>query len=664
MGKINLLPKNVYNRIAAGEVIERPYSAVKELIENSVDAGATEIEVHIAGGGVELIKVIDNGCGIDKNDLRAAFLPHATSKITKVEDLDSLTTLGFRGEALASIGIVSDAEIISVTKNNLAYKVTCKGGHIGSVEPAVLDCGTIICVRNLFYNAPVRSKFLKLKKKEEADIINIVIRHILGNPTVAFKLYIDDKLTYQSYGGGLDEAFAQVYGSETISNCFKLDAEVDGVKVKGFISNQNYSKPNRTYQTIFLNGRFVINDIISTAIAGAYKHYLMTRSYPLYMLSVEIPPDTVDVNMHPNKIDVRFSNNSKIYGSIYKIISSVLDGTTLAPSFVANFNRVPQIKSTIDEEKNKVYNDKPFKTNVGYDDLHSNEEHKYGNSPFNDTDNSSGCINFSSSKFFSEQTQKANLNNEYNTHEVECEKPQSKYHDPLLDEQYDFFIDESLNINVSSNKYDVFKDEKNKSSSQQQILDYTNTEYKGNLFNTYLIYEVDDTVYFIDQHAAHERLIYDRLVNELKGGRVARQPIIGSYKFRITPDEKIFLDNNKSLIWKLGFLIKPTIDNCEISIEEIPAELEGSTVREFFYDLLACVSRSGDELDVLDLFKDKIASAACKSAIKAGKQLTCEEINELFKQINGNVGLKCPHGRPICVAVTKKEIEKMFKRIV
>ncbi len=363
MRKINLLTQSVYNRIAAGEVVDRPYSAAKELIENSLDAKATEIEIHIEKGGKQLIKVADNGTGIERDDLKSAFLPHATSKIATVDDLDAIETLGFRGEALASISSISKVKIVSVTEGNTAYSITCDGGKTGEIEPAALEKGTVISVNNLFYNTPVRAKFLKADKKEESDITNFVARYILGNPEVCFKYFADGKLVLQSYGGGLDEAVAQVYGAKVLSQCFKINAEKDGVKIHGFIGNQNFFKPNKTYQSLFLNGRYIINNTVSTAILQAYSSYMMKRQFPFYVLNIEVPSHIVDVNVHPNKADVRFVDNKFIFSAVYSVISSVLDGTSRAADFVIDEKRLPEIRSGMAEKENsaKVYADFPEK---------------------------------------------------------------------------------------------------------------------------------------------------------------------------------------------------------------------------------------------------------------------------------------------------------------
>ena len=493
MRKINILTKSVYNRIAAGEVIDRPYSAVKELIENSLDAGATEIEIYIENGGKQLIKVVDNGCGIERDDMRSAFFPHATSKISVAEDLDNITTLGFRGEALASISVVARVELTSVTKGNPAYKVKCVDGNVGSVEVSALEQGTEICVRDLFYNTPVRAKFLKTDKKEETDITNFVTRYILGNPQVSFKYFIDGKLELQSQGGGLEEAVVRVYGSKVLSQCFKINAEKDGIKISGFIGNQNFFKANKTYQSLFLNGRYIINNTISTAITNAYSSYAMKRQYPFYVLNIDVPSETVDVNVHPNKADVRFIDNRQIFGAVYSVISSVLDGTATATQFVVDSVRIPEIKSTKNIEE-----------------------------PIIQKEDKSQVNNFFKTKPVSFNITKENPP-ATESKQIADKKP-LKYYDPTLDlpietaytEREPFKLIVSNDTMSSGYGGDTRIDEAYaRRVYEQQMIEYEECKYKGELFKTYLIYEMRDTVYIIDQHAAHERLLYDRLKEKM-----------------------------------------------------------------------------------------------------------------------------------------------------
>ncbi len=659
MSKINILDQSVYNRIAAGEVVDRPYSAVKELVENSLDAGATDIEIYIENGGKQLIKVVDNGSGIARDDLKSAFLPHATSKIANVEDLDNILTLGFRGEALASISSVAKVEIISVTDGNPAYKIACNGGQIGEILPASLEKGSVITVNNLFFNTPVRAKFLKDEKKEEADVTNFITRYILSKPSVSFKYYVDGKLTLNSFGGGLDEAVAQVYGAKVLSQCFKIEAEKNGVRIYGFIGNQNFFKPNRTYQSTFLNGRYIVNNTIAMAINQAYSSYMMKRQFPFYVLNVDVPSDIVDVNVHPSKADVRFIDNKFIFKTVYSVVSSVLDGTARAADFVLNETRLPEIKSETDGNgnENKIYCQQAESS----EDL-AKILQKYDKSSSVEDDIKAAGIEIAATSHI----EQSKLNQE----------PQNvSYFDPLKDISLSELIPKqqsntmcvtddtmppSLNGNIAA--YEVESRLFNKKKEEQQKIDYVSCKYKGNLFNTYLIYEMTDTVYIIDQHAAHERLIFDRLREKLAKRDIARQALLVPYIFTANPAEARFLEEKQPLLRTMGFGIAP-FGFESFRIDEVPVDLQDINIKEFFDDILAEVDGL-KEIKIEDVLKDKIAMTACKHAIKGGMQLTEGEIDALFKLLDGNMGLKCPHGRPVCVTLKKKDIEKMFKRIV
>lgn len=649
MTKINILPKEIYNRIAAGEVVDRPYSAVKELIENSIDAGATEIDIYIEKGGKQLIKVEDNGCGIERDDLKSAFLPHATSKISHVDDLDAIETLGFRGEALASISCISNVEIVSVTEGNSAYKITCSAGVTGEIQPAAREKGTAISVRDLFFNTPVRAKFLKNDKKEENDITSFVIRFILCHPEISFRYYIDGMLNLQSHGDGIDAAVAEVYGAKTLDNCYKIDATKEGIRIFGFIGNQNFFKSNKSYQSIFLNGRYIVNSTIATAINNAYSGFAMKRQFPFYVLNITVPPETVDVNVHPNKADVRFIDTRIIFGVIYNVISAVLCGLSQAADFVFTKTKVASVQSTMEDiEKDTQQSEKKALPDV----------EKY--LPVNKVTDESE-LPFTSTAKPQEKREQTEI------------KP--KFFDP----QKDFTLAEYFGVAGKtkesepiyvSDEYDfntVFtKPEESvqteKAEIQQQSFDLASYKYKGNLFNTYLIYEYKDKIYFIDQHAAHERLIFNKLIEEIKNRKIIKQSTITPYVFSVSVEEEEFLQQNIEIIRDIGFDLAP-FGMRAYRIDAVPVDLQNIDVRKFFAELLSELDNlNGIKLE--DVLREKIATTACKHAVKGGNVLTEQEIDALFALLNGNLGLKCPHGRPICVELSKYQIEKMFKRIV
>ena len=687
MGKINILTKEIFNRIAAGEVVDRPYSAVKELIENALDAGATEISVYVEKGGRQLIRVCDNGGGIEPDDMRKAFIPHATSKVAKVEDLDSIATLGFRGEALASISSISRTEITSKTENNPACRVLCEGGYIGKVEPAALDRGTEVAVHDLFYNTPARAKFLKSDKAEEGDIHNFVSRFILGNPNVSFKYYSDGKLKLQSFGNGLDEAVTQVYGAKVIPNCYKINAEKNGIIIHGFIGNQNFFKPNKSYQSLFLNGRYIVNSIVSSAITNAYASYLMKRQYPFYVLFLDVPAEMVDVNVHPNKADVRFTDGRAVYGAVYSVISGILDGTARAADFVVDYARIPEIRSSmpvqtsIDEGATQgaevgygtggTEGGKAVQAQPKAPDLYGGDLSKEKPESSDGQQADSGYLSYEevlSHGGVQEKSSgaKAEPVPDYSAYENYAEPkfedrektyPVYAYYSGLKEKNVLGVSSPTLGISDS-----LVPSSRQKKAEEQEKFVCRDFTYKGNLFNTYLLYEIGSEVYIIDQHAAHERLIYDRFRKQVEERKVARQGMLVPYIISLTPEENSFMEENLMLIREMGFDIEPFGINA-YRVCEVPADLKYLDFAAFFNELLSDVSGL-KSIKMADVLKDKIAMAACKHAVKGGMELTRQEADGLLAEMHGDMGLKCPHGRPVAVKLTKYQIEKMFKRIV
>ena len=638
MAKINILESNVYNRIAAGEVVDRPYSVVKEFVENSIDAGAKNITVSIERGGKDLICVSDDGTGIGKEDLRSAFLPHATSKIARAEDLDFIRTLGFRGEALASIASVANVRLRSRAAGaDEAYELVCSGGKMGEITPCALGAGTEICAENLFFNTPVRAKFLKSDKGEEGDISNFVSRLVLGNPTVAFRYYIDGKLALQSFGGGEDEALAAVYGGNTVQECYKIDAEKHGIRIRGFLGKPSFTKANRTYQSLFVNGRYVVNNTIGSAISNAYASYLMKRQYPFYVLYIDIPPEAVDVNVHPNKSDVRFENNQVVYGCIYSVISSVLDGNASALEFVVGAKDAPAEPEAAPRTASLE--------NIAVPKREETAEE----APAAMTEGGSGHM------------------------KEEPRRQDAFFVPPRVSEMkggavFEFHDSASAaDVEKERERQAVFEENKRylealENKARQQKLIFENAVYRGCLFNTYLIYEEGDNAYIIDQHAAHERLIFDRLCAEAEKRKVVQQPLLVPYVLNVNREEFAFLAENAENIRRIGFEMEE-FGQSSFKISAVPLDLQDIDLRSFFEELLSEVG-SLRGIRLTEVLRDRIAMTACKHAVKGGMLLTDSEKEKLFEMLHGDMGLKCPHGRPIAVKMTKYEIEKMFKRIV
>lgn len=644
MAKINILDKKIYNRIAAGEVVERPYSVIKELIENAIDAGATDIDVTIEDGGKRLMRVSDNGCGISREDLPKAFLPHATSKISAVEDLDKILTLGFRGEALASIGSVSKATILSKTKDDeMGNIIVCEGGVIGDADVYPSDTGTTVSVENLFFNTPARAKFLKASKGEETDITNIITRLILSHPDIAFKYTSDGKVMLQSFGGGLDEAIIEIYGYNTITDCIPIETEKNGIKISGFIGKNYFTKPNRTYQTVILNGRYVVNNTIQSSMHNAYAAYLMKRQYPFYVLKIDMSPETVDVNVHPNKTDVRFIDNQVIYSTLYSVVTKVLDGSAAALEIVKPNNYVP-----IDEGSRPIIPQKPI-TPDEIGEAHCDRPFVSG---FNEELlDQTIWGRYNKSKSAEKEGGFEKMFGVADSHDDEPRELGGNKIDDIFAENKKYIAE--MEAKKAAEEAEKARQEELKVEPEFKVI--------GQILATYLILEKENDIYFIDQHAAHERILYDKFIEEYKSGNVAEQTMLVPYIFRVNESESEFIIGKFPELRKAGFDISE-YDVNEFAVYSVPVLLFDIDLKSFFDDLLSDISFKKETMP--ELIHDKIAMKACKAAIKSGKILSEDEIDALLKAMKYNTALRCPHGRPVTVKISRTEIDKWFKRIV
>ena len=668
MGKINLLSSEIYNRISAGEVVERPYSVVKELLENAIDAGATSVTVEVENGGISLIRVVDDGEGMDATDLSRAFLPHATSKIKKAEDLNVIQTLGFRGEALPSIGAVAKVEILSCRKDaESGNKINCNGGELSEVLPASCSVGTTVTVEDLFYNTPARAKFLKTPKGEESDISNMVSRLILAHPSVAFTYVADGKTVYRSFGGNPEEALISVYGAEAVENCYYIDTVKNGLHVYGYLGKHFYTKSNRTYQTVVLNGRYVVNQTVATAIHNAYQNYLMKRNYPFYCLYIDLPGEFVDVNVHPNKADVRFASNQVVYGSLYSVVSAVLDGTTAAIDIVKNYPKeegvqaettpVEPIKPLVFETEEKgtftqeeiAVHKKPLE-NTLYETV------KGGETPITiakaaDSGYAASSVNEVSRNIL---PPKGLTSTERDAIFAENQR----FLRDLEEKKKDFSLSPALEREATTEQASALP----KVEQANTVSVFSHAYYVGQAFKTYLIFEMDGTLYFVDQHAAHERMIYDKLVAQMQSQAVVSQPMLLPYHLEVNPQEDRFIKENTVVFNEMGIEIQE-FGLRTYRVSAVPADLVSMDLGKFFAQTLKDADTING-LSSVDLKKEKLMQAACKSAIKAGFSITEKEIDLIGEKLSQNPGLTCPHGRPVAVKVSKTELEKWFKRIV
>lgn len=652
MAKINVLDSSIYNYIAAGEVVERPASVVKELVENSIDAGATYIEIEVENGGINKIKVSDNGHGIEKEYLKTAFLPHATSKIAKVSDLDSILTLGFRGEALASIAAVAKVTMTSKTeKENVGNTITIEAGKVIKEHEVGAKDGTTTIVSELFFCVPARQKFLKKPKTEEQEITNLISRFILAHPEIAFTYKADSKTIFSSSGKTLEDALFSVYGNEAIKESLQVNLKKFNLSINGYVGRPSFSKPNRTYQTLIINGRYVINQTVATAVTNAFGELLMKRKYPFYVLHLSMPSESVDVNVHPNKLDVRFENQGQIYSLFFEAVSRAL-------------SNMDYVSSAEDKELNNII--AKAQDNIILEQLKtidSSTEIKIASpievyKPAPKIDKAGVNLNPFSFKS-SDMT------------EFEIEKTKEKVLDTIDSVSDDNKLKDGFGLGskllerlAQSSNLDNFKS----SNYETRQVEQNSFEIKptikkiGKIFNTYLIIEVDNDTFFIDQHAAHERVLYDKFKKQYDEKNIVIQPLLFPYVLSLNPLESNLLAENLVTIQTLGFDIDEFGSNT-YKISAVPSIVSEMNFDAFFNEFLSeskNIAKRGS-----DLIKETLMQQACKSAIKGGNDLTDSEIDELFSQMSKEkIALFCPHGRPIAIRINKNEIEKWFKRIV
>ena len=645
MPNINILDKSIFNRIAAGEVVEKPASVVKELVENSIDAGAKFITIEIVGGGIKKIRVTDDGCGMDKDNLPKAFLPHATSKISCLDDLDKIGTLGFRGEALSSIASVAKITALSKTKNSESgTKIHIEGGEVLEISEAGCVDGTSITVEDLFYNVPARAKFLRKPKTEESEITNLISRLILANPKIAIKYVVDGKTVYHSTATNLKDAIYTIYGANAIENLIPVEYTYQNIiSVEGFIGLPSFTKPNRTYQTIIINGRFVNNKTISTAIYNAYEPYIMKSSFPFFVVSVKLPLDKVDVNVHPNKLDVKFENNNLIFGAFYNPISEILLNLS---------TKVRKFETAEPTEKLQKENEE-----VNFSNLKT----------LSDSDGKQfepNALNNSNTVTF------ANID-EDSSNELKDISMLNSNNEDLHNSINSFLNNDSFNFEAQNNTIAndlVSIAEKENVFSQSNIfndvkVDLNTVKIIGICFNTYIIVENGSSIYFIDQHAGHERLLYDKFKASFEKNDLAVQNLLVPYVLNTNYLESDFINNNLETFKSLGFDIEPFGIN-SFKVSSVPVLLKDISLYKFFNDVLQDLNKNLN-LTKSDILKDYLERSACRSAVKANDILSKNEIEILLNMLNSsNQILLCPHGRPIIIEITSKEIEKWFKRIV
>ena len=648
MTKINVLDRSIFSKIAAGEVVEKPSSVIKETVENSIDAGATHITVEIEQGGIKKIRVSDDGSGIYFDDLKNAFMPHATSKISSIDDLSKIGTLGFRGEALSSISSVSHTTLVSKTKDSeIGGEIVINGGQIESIKEKGCPNGTYITVEDLFYCVPARKKFLRKPKLEEADCTNIVTRLILANPNISFKYIVDNKIIFNTQGTGLKDAIFVIYGKEFVDNLIEVDHynEILDIHVHGYITRPTFTKANRTYQSLFINKRYVINQVVSTAIYKAYEPFLMKGGFPVFILNLDFPLDKVDVNVHPNKLDVKFEDSNKIFGLVNGVVSEILYNLNHTKTISTYSTEIEEKKDTIDTSKLEVLD-----KNEGHNYQPNNDEIKPKMPNIQDLHNTmqNTMQNENYSHF-------ANIVNSFKSStdtigEIHSETEKNKIAEKVLSNYTSFEKPEQVELP----KQQVVQD-----SIRELALEY---KVIGVAFATYIILQQDKNLLFIDQHAAHERLLYDKFKAELDNSKILSTDLLVPYVLNLNSQEFAFIMDNIDTFKALGFDIYEFGNNC-IKVSSLPVLFKDIDFVSFFNKILSDMTTLS--IKKTDMLEDYLARSACRAAVKANDILTDIEIKSILSMLNNDHQvLLCPHGRPVVVKISDKEIEKWFKRIV
>lgn len=649
MAKINVLDSSIFNLISAGEVVERPSSVVKELVENSIDAGASAISVEIKDGGISSIVITDNGCGIDKENMRLAFLPHATSKLSKAEDLDNIATLGFRGEALASIAAVSQIKMTSKTsEENVGNYISLSAGKVVEEGQRAIAQSTSIAVENLFFNTPVRKKFLKKPKMEEAGVTSVMTQLALANPDIKFKYTVDSKVIFQT-NGGLEEAVYSVYNNEIANGLIAFDYTFGKYRLYGYTGTASIAKHNRNFQTIIINGRVITNTTISTAVSQAYGNRLMTRTFPVFVLNIVMPFDEVDVNVHPTKTDVRFADSHMVFSCVYKAISTVL-----AEQEQALLLGKSKTENIIDERRTSSSIEKPtyIEKNKSLDNASKVDDsiERIAASIFTDDKNNAKVDEY---KELVEKQKKV-------LEELKYHRDLPKSISVVADGAKVVGQKDFKKANVSNEK----KQADINSSLMALVESQLEKEYRvvGQIFNTYLVLEYDGKVYFIDQHACHERFIYDGLLEEVNNGKVDVQYMLVPFILDCNNAQYEFFTSMFDNLKELGFDIEE-FGGLSLKINSVPHILRDINLAVFL-DNLYMERNTVLNIKSSDLIRDKLAQKACKAAIKAGEKLDENQIRQLLDVMKDGIPLQCPHGRPAVIVYTRKDFDKLFKRIL
>ena len=622
---IQVLDQETINKIAAGEVIERPSSVVKELVENAIDAGATAVTIEIKDGGISFIRITDNGSGISKDDIPMAFLRHSTSKIKSIEDLMNVSSLGFRGEALSSIAAVSQVELITKTADDFTgSRYVIEGGNEISLEEVGAPDGTTFIVRNLFYNTPVRRKFLKTAATE-AGYVNALIEHLsLSHPDISFRFINNNQNKLHTSGNmNLKDIIYGVYGRDITSNLMEISGKTQDVEITGFIGKPVICRGNRGYENYYINGRYIKSSIITKAIEEAYKGYIMPHNYPFTAIHFKINPSIMDVNVHPTKMELRFSKNEFVYRFVLETVKECLANRELAARVKLTDSK-PYQAPRIEPPRESFYNS----TESSVKQKNVNENQTTG--------------------FIKNTTDYTKM-------------PQTRLPEP-------FEIKRSAEMVKEDKK--IYEAEKKQEAEQLSMFDTplmsekAKADYRiiGQLFETYWLIEYEDKFYMMDQHAAHEKILYERFMNHLKVKDMDTQMIMPHVIIELNMQQEDAYKRNNPAFSRLGFEIEDFGGNA-YKVTGLPAGLPNINLKQMLIDMIDGLT--DDNSTDLDIITERVATMSCKAAVKGNNKLSFEEAKELIEELmQAENPYNCPHGRPTLIVMSKYEVERKIKRIL
>ncbi len=681
MRKIAVLDQQTIDKIAAGEVVERPSSIVKELVENAIDAGATAVTVEITDGGKKMIRITDNGGGMERDQVPLAFLRHATSKIEKVEDLEHIASLGFRGEALSSIAAVAQVELITKTPSALSgVRYVINGGVQESLEDMGAPEGTTFLVRNLFYNTPARSKFLKSDTTEGNYVSTLMEQLALSHPEISFK-YIQNKQVKLHTSGNynIKDVIYNIYGRDITKALLEVSYENDFMKIEGFVGKPEISRGNRTFENYYINGRFVKNRIIAKGIEDAYKGFLMQHKFPFVSLHIQMEGNDLDVNVHPSKMEVRFARGTEVYDAVYETVHKAL--TTREMIQTVPFGKeepVKKLSSVVKPgdvpepfEMKRRAEMPEYRTQVANTvNRTSNVSIKGNDRTVSAPDTAMDKKQISSYSTLPRGTitmaeQAVREQKIYQTKDPFTKAEEKLFEGTINDKNIHEKQPDAMQVNMSQEVEKQQKPQQLELFEEKLLAPESRSRHQliGQIFDTYWLVQFEDKFFIIDQHAAHEKVYYERFVKRFREQTVESQYLSPPLIVSLNLQEEALLKVNRKYFEDFGFEIEP-FGGKEYCINAVPANLYGLTEEELFLEMLDNLASEKDK-DPLGIFASRLATMACKAAVKGNHQMSDREANALIDELlTLENPYHCPHGRPTIISMTKTELEKKFKRIV